>query len=56
MYDFKKLLNSKPEWLVLEEIILSGQMPDSDLQERLRKDPEFAAWLQVRAEKRKAGR
>ena len=56
MYDFKKLLEPKPEWLVLEEIILSGQMPESDLQDRLREDPEFAVWLQVRAEERKASR
>ena len=57
MFDFKKFLaEPKPEWLLLEEIILSGQMPESDLQERLRQDPEFAAWLQVRDEERKAGR
>ena len=56
MYDFKKLLKPKPEWLLLEEIILSGQMPESDLQERMREEPDFAVWLKMRAEQRKARR
>lgn len=36
------------EWLLLEEIILSGQMDDADLHARLRADPEFAEWYQQR--------
>jgi hypothetical protein len=41
-----------PEWIALEQIILSGQMPDDELQSRMREDPEFAAWLKSRAQAR----
>lgn len=39
-------------WPALEQIILSGQMSDADLQSRLRDDPEFRAWMQSRASSR----
>lgn len=45
---------TKPEWLLLEEIILSGQMSDADLHQRMREDPEFAEWLRMRANLRGA--
>ena len=43
------------DWLLLEQIILSGQMTDADLQSRLRDDPEFAEWLRDRATERQRG-
>jgi len=39
-------------WLLLEQVILSGQMPASDLMALLNEDPAFAAWYTPRAEQR----
>ena len=44
------------EWEQLEQIILSGQMTDADLQQRLRENPLFAEWLRTRAEARQMKR
>jgi hypothetical protein len=40
------------EWTLLEAVILSGQMADSDLQRRLKEDTAFAVWLRQRALRR----
>lgn len=40
-------------WELLEQIALSGQMTDADLQERMRGDPEFAAWMRARVAMRR---
>lgn len=45
-------MSDNDDWLLLESAMLSGQMADRDLHERMRADPEFAAWLRMRAEKR----
>jgi hypothetical protein len=43
------------QWKLLEQIILSGQMTDADLQARMGEEPAFAAWLRERARKRQNG-
>jgi hypothetical protein len=40
------------EWLLLEQIILSGQMDETDLHARLQEAPAFAEWLRQRARQR----
>lgn len=47
-------ITGKEDWLVLEQIILSGQMPESDLAGRLAEDKPFADWLKARADARQA--
>ncbi len=44
------------EWLALESVILSGQMTDADLHDRLRSDTGFAAWMATRTSGRLASK
>lgn len=41
-------------YALLEDCILSGQVPDTELQELLRDDPGFADWLRSRVAARAA--
>lgn len=41
-------------WLDLEQIILSGQMPEADLAARMAQDQAFASWLTARATARQS--
>ncbi len=49
------MLDTTPEpdkhqqWLLLEQVILSGQMDEADLHARLREQPALASWLRARA-------
>lgn len=40
------------QYELLEECILSGQVPDIEVQRRLRDDPIFARWFETRATSR----
>ncbi len=54
------MLDTTPEpdrhqqWLLLEQIILSGQMDEADLHARLQEEPALEAWLRARADARQA--
>jgi hypothetical protein len=41
-------------WLEIEAVILSGQVPDADIDKMMQSDPAFAAWLKARAADRQA--
>jgi hypothetical protein len=43
-------------WIMMEQIILSGQMADKDIMQIMREDQEFETWLKRRAEQRQTTR
>ena len=44
------------QWLLLEQVILSDQVPSDALVQILADEPEFASWYRLRAERRAADR
>lgn len=44
------------DWITLEQVILSGQVPEESLQRILVEKPDFAEWLRSRSEQRISGR
>ena len=44
------------EWLLLEQVILSDQMPAEHLASLLSERPDFAEWLRSRARERRVER
>lgn len=41
-------------WIMLEQVILSGQIADRDVHQIMREEPEFGEWLKQRAERRQS--